>query len=198
MWKLIVKNKMPPTRIARYCCKELKERGGQNRFVVTGVRWEESVNRRKRASFETLTKDTKKRVMLNVDNEENRRQIERCITQGKIVLNPIIDWSTDDVWEFLEHYGCKSNPLYQCGFHRIGCIGCPMASSQEKAFEFERYPKFKVNYIKAFDRMIATRKEQDMPVDLWRTGEDVFNRWVSPAMWQSPDQLGLFDEEESV
>ena len=90
-------------------------------------------------------------------------------------------------------------PIYQCGFHRIGCIGCPMASSQEKAFQFERYPKFKVNYIKAFDRMIATRKEQDMPVDLWRTGEDVFNWWVSPAAEKiDPDQLGLFDEEESV
>ena len=38
MWKLIPEMRMPPTRIARYCCQELKEGGGMGRFVVTGVR----------------------------------------------------------------------------------------------------------------------------------------------------------------
>lgn len=39
MWQLIVKKKMPPTRLARYCCEELKEKGGKGRIKVTGVRW---------------------------------------------------------------------------------------------------------------------------------------------------------------
>ena len=47
MWNLIPKRSMPPTRIVRYCCKELKEDGGNGRFKVTGVRWDESVRRRK-------------------------------------------------------------------------------------------------------------------------------------------------------
>jgi 3''-phosphoadenosine 5''-phosphosulfate sulfotransferase (PAPS reductase)/FAD synthetase and related enzymes len=38
MWSLIVKNQMPPTRLARYCCKELKESKIPNRFVAVGVR----------------------------------------------------------------------------------------------------------------------------------------------------------------
>lgn len=38
MWNLIPKKKMPPTRIARYCCQFLKEDGGEGRFTVTGVR----------------------------------------------------------------------------------------------------------------------------------------------------------------
>lgn len=42
MWQLIVDKKFPPTRLARYCCEELKERGGQGRLKVTGVRWAES------------------------------------------------------------------------------------------------------------------------------------------------------------
>lgn len=46
MWNLIPKKRMPPTRIVRYCCKYLKEGHGQNRFVVTGVRWAESVKRK--------------------------------------------------------------------------------------------------------------------------------------------------------
>ena len=29
MWNLIVKKRMPPTRIMRYCCTELKEQGWQ-------------------------------------------------------------------------------------------------------------------------------------------------------------------------
>ena len=46
MWTLIPKKKMPPTRVVRYCCEKLKEGGGQNRVVVTGVRWAESKNRK--------------------------------------------------------------------------------------------------------------------------------------------------------
>lgn len=42
MWQLIVKKKMPPTRIARYCCSYLKENSCRNRMIATGVRWDES------------------------------------------------------------------------------------------------------------------------------------------------------------
>ena len=53
MWNLIPKHSMPPTRVVRYCCDFLKERGGENRRIVTGVRWAESARRaanRQRAS----------------------------------------------------------------------------------------------------------------------------------------------------
>ena len=46
MWTLIPQRRMPPTRIVRYCCQELKERGGEGRFVITGVRWAESSRRK--------------------------------------------------------------------------------------------------------------------------------------------------------
>ena len=55
MIKLIPHKRMPPTRIARYCCKELKEIGGQFRRVVTGVRKAESVNREKNQGMVTIT-----------------------------------------------------------------------------------------------------------------------------------------------
>ena len=48
MWNLIPKKRMPLTRIVRYCCQELKETSGENRFVVTGVRHCESIKRRSR------------------------------------------------------------------------------------------------------------------------------------------------------
>lgn len=38
MWNLIPRKLMPPTRLMRYCCSELKEGCGKGRFIVTGVR----------------------------------------------------------------------------------------------------------------------------------------------------------------
>lgn len=38
MWSLIPQKLMPPTRIVRYCCEVLKEGGGRDRFIATGVR----------------------------------------------------------------------------------------------------------------------------------------------------------------
>lgn len=53
MWNLIPKKKMPPTRVVRYCCSELKESGGQGRFTVTGVRWAESAKRKNRGGWKS-------------------------------------------------------------------------------------------------------------------------------------------------
>lgn len=60
MWSLIPKCRMPPTRIARYCCTELKETGGEGRVTVTGVRWAESNKRRSNQGVITFPKIGKK------------------------------------------------------------------------------------------------------------------------------------------
>lgn len=81
---------------------------------------------------------------------------------------------------FLHYYGCKSNPLYECGFNRIGCIGCPMAG-KHRYVQFERYPKYKQNYITAFDRMLERRKQFGRTAKMkmsWQTGQDVFRWWM--------------------
>ncbi len=59
MWNLIPKKKMPPTRLARYCCSVLKESAGKGRITVTGVRWAESA-RRKENQGVVLFKDSAK------------------------------------------------------------------------------------------------------------------------------------------
>jgi phosphoadenosine phosphosulfate reductase len=46
MWQLIVDNKYPPTRIARYCCRELKEKSNVGRVTITGVRKAEGTSRK--------------------------------------------------------------------------------------------------------------------------------------------------------
>ena len=53
MHALIVKKTIPPLRQMRYCCKYLKERGGQERFKITGIRSEEAPRRAKRPQLDT-------------------------------------------------------------------------------------------------------------------------------------------------
>ena len=105
--------------------------------------------------------------------------VERCYRTTSTLVNPIIDWTDKDVWEFLHHYGCKSNPLYQCGMKRIGCIGCPMQNGKGMKVDFIRYPKYRDNYLRAFRRMLKAREAAGLDNSVgWNTPEDVMMWWV--------------------
>lgn len=97
MWNLIVKKHIPPTRICRYCCSELKEASGKGRICVTGVRAAESVSRAKKAGEAKIFGGKGVEVIHNMDNDENRRMIEQCYRTQKTLINPIIDWTDDDI-----------------------------------------------------------------------------------------------------
>lgn len=202
MWSLIPKKKMPPTRIVRYCCSELKERGGKGRLKITGVRAAESRNRSENGGFvkvigkpahvekaaqelnASYSLNPKNGIVLNMDNDASRRLVEHCYRTTCTLVNPILNWSDSDVWDFLHYYGCDSNPLYQCGFSRIGCIGCPV-SGKKRYKEFALYPRFKQLYIKTFDRMLLANSHLHYS---WKSGEDVFKWW----MGEDSAQLTLF------
>lgn len=169
MWELIVKKGMPPTRVARYCCEYLKETGGDGRFVVTGIRWEESVARSK------------------------RRLVERCDKgKGRTHLHPIIDWSAAEVWEFLKMRGVKSCSLYNEGFSRLGCIACPFQGEKQRRAALERWPKYKLLYIRAFDKMNDRLKKRRLDIR-WASGEDVLEWWLTG---RSEIESGKGDENQ--
>ena len=178
MWQLIPERRMPPTRLVRYCCSELKERGGAGRFCVTGVRRAESIRRRGRGIFEDFGRTKAEARILFEDNDEDRRELEHCIPKQKYICNPIVDWSEEDVWRFIKAQGLPYCSLYDEGFHRLGCIGCPMSSRKEKLRDFERWPKYRNQYVRTFDRMIAARKEAGLSTE-WETGEQVLEWWIS-------------------
>jgi phosphoadenosine phosphosulfate reductase len=94
------------------------------------------------------------------------------------MVNPILSWEEDDVWEFLHHYGCEANPLYQCDQKRIGCIGCPMQNKKGMRKDFQRYPKYYYNYVRAFDRLVKVLTETGR-APRWQNGEEVMRWWVS-------------------
>nr|DAG73540.1 MAG TPA: phosphoadenosine-phosphosulfate reductase [Caudoviricetes sp.] len=194
MWKLIPQKLMPPTRIVRYCCAVLKETGCTNRFIATGVRWAESTQRKNREEFEKIgaTQSTAEKftsVMLMNDNDARRRMNEHCMQKKKIVVNPIVDWKDSDVWEFIHSEKIPTCELYQCGYERVGCIGCPMAG-KKRYKEFADFPKYKNLYIHAFDRMVKERKSRGLPCQ-WKNGNDAFLWWMDDENIEG--QMDIFD-----
>ena len=177
MWSLIPLKQMPPTRVQRYCCQVLKEESLKDRFIITGVRWSESVKRMNtRGVYESLTSDIKKKLILMNDNDEKRALFESCTLKGKRVCNPIIDWTNRDVWDFLRSERLKENPLYERGFFRVGCIGCPMAGKQRWR-EFRLYPAYKQAYLRAFTRMLDAIQTRGGSTT-WKGAQDVFDWWM--------------------
>jgi phosphoadenosine phosphosulfate reductase len=206
MWNLIPKKKMPPTRLARYCCAVLKETAGKGRLTVTGVRWAESQRRKENQGIvvfvggnkkdyednENAIKNSKGGVILNDDNDENRRTVEHCYRTRKTLLNPIVDWTDEDVWEFIKTYNIPYCKLYDKGYKRLGCIGCPMNTTAEA--ELERYPKYKQNYIRAFDKMLEMFEIK--PED-WTDGKAVMDWWLGkkPKPKELEGQINIFEQE---
>lgn len=190
MWELIEKKKMPPCRMQRYCCEILKENSTPNRFVATGVRWDESSKRATRGIMEVQAQKVKNRISLMNDNDDKRLLIERCEIKGSTIVNPIIDWTHRDIWEFIHAEKVKYNPLYNMGYRRVGCIGCPMAG-KSRYKEFADFPTYKRAYIKAFDKMLERIHESGKQTK-WKTGYDVYLWWMEDENVEG--QMDLFDD----
>ena len=176
MWTLIPLKLIPPTRRVRYCCQVLKEGAGDGRMIATGVRWDESVQRSSRGVMETIGKTKADAIILTNDNDDKRSLFEKCELRAKTVCNPIIEWKHRDIWEYIHSEKINTNPLYQCGFDRVGCVGCPLAN-KKRYFEFRVFPQYKKLYIHAFERMIAERKRRGLETK-WKNGEEVFLWWM--------------------
>lgn len=157
MWNLIAKKGMPPTRIVRYCCAELKESQGRGRFVVTGVRRAESAKRSTRNGIEFSNNKTGKMESFDVDNADEV-MVHACHQKRRKILNPIIDWTDSDVWEFIRENNIPYCQLYDEGYKRLGCIGCPMGTVEHRKKEFEKYPKYRDAYLRAFEKMVETNR----------------------------------------
>lgn len=168
--KALVKNGFP-TRFARWCCKIYKERGGTGRFTITGIRWQESIKRKKRKMVEICYQDKTKKY-----------------------LNIIIDWTNGEVWEFINKFNIPYCILYDQGWKRIGCLMCPFCSTTQRLMHTRRYPGYKRAFIKAFINLYEDRKMKGLKsVDRWKDGEEMFWWWISNSPSKNPDQRVMFE-----
>jgi len=159
MWQLIVEKRIPPTRMVRYCCQVLKERGGIGRLVITGVRHAESPKRAKRKLMESCTQHKDKKY-----------------------LHIIIEWSEAEVWEYIHKYKVPYCCLYDEGFSRIGCVMCPYQGKYGVKRDMERWPKIADAYrsacVRAYDKAVDDGLKR---YGVWRSGNDMFEWWIAQA-----------------
>lgn len=154
LWKMIVRKRMPPTRLVRYCCELLKEGNGSGRLVMTGIRAEESHQRSRRNMSEKCYKDT-------------------SITY----LHPIIDWAEEDVWEFLKGNNIEYCSLYDEGIKRVGCVMCPYGDQKSQA---KRWPKIAEAWHRAILRCFDAADAAGLTARArFKDGEEMWQWWLS-------------------
>lgn len=131
-FQLIEKNGLP-NRFMRFCCRFLKEYKILDKCVM-GVRKAESRARNERY------------------NEPSECKIYGRNNYVEAVY-PILEWSDEDVAEFLQDRKIKCAPIYydeQGNFHverRLGCIACPLASVGKRIKQFQAYPGILRQYV---------------------------------------------------
>lgn len=153
MYTLIEQNMTPPTRLMRYCCRILKEHGGEGRTCVMGIRAEESQRR--------------------ADMEETSER------WGKSFVHPIFMWSKNDIWQYINERQLPYCGLYDEGFERLGCIGCPMSNPKQREREFDRWPGIERAYIAACQKAVNRRIEKSKQTETsWQTGQEMFDWWL--------------------
>lgn len=125
----IIKAKGFPNRFQRFCCSELKEYKVLDVSII-GIRREESTKRAARYKEPTQCRFY----------GSKKNHVE--------AVYPILDWTLDDVHDFILDRGITLAPVYydeRGELHverRLGCIGCPLASKEHRLAELKQYPTF--------------------------------------------------------
>lgn len=176
IYTMALRKKMLPTRLIRWCCKEFKEMSGAGLVTLIGIRHSESVRRSRRNELSMQIKGVRSELSFDQWESHNESMITCVNGRDKILLSPIITWTDRDVWTFLnvvmkvEH--CV---LYDQGYTRIGCIGCPMSSARQKNREFTRYPHVRNNWLKVCQQLIDNGNIRYN----FTTPEQLFDWWIS-------------------
>lgn len=164
IYSIAIRKGLLPTRRVRWCCEELKEHTGAGKVTLIGIRKAESPRRNKRNEVEmnnrTFSGDMdafeawrKEKVTPSVANPDavDNEAVTGCI-KGKesLLVSPIIYWSDEDVWEFLNDVvrvpHCE---MYDKGYKRIGCICCPMSKRIHRINDLKAFPHVRRNWIKS-------------------------------------------------
>ena len=125
-----------PNRFSRHCCRYLKEYKVLDRSIM-GVRKAESTKRAARYSEPTECRFY----------GSKKNHVE--------AFYPILDWSDQDVVDFIVERGIKIHPLYfrEDGTidpkRRLGCMCCPLASTKKRLEQFKQRHGMVKAYIRA-------------------------------------------------
>jgi len=171
MWEAVRGNGLP-TRWRRWCCSEYKHtRTEPNALYILGVRWAESARRK-----------------------HSWRMIQSCQANHTWTLCPIIEWSDDEVWEYIRERELPYCSLYDEGFKRLGCVGCPLTPEKMRA-ELERWPKIAAIWRKGAQARFDYNRERDGENARYTDMEALWEWWISGQPGDSVPEPGWFDDD---
>lgn len=126
----------PPSRVLRWCCHvhksvpqtlKLREITGKSDYTglaFVGVRAHESSTRAK----------------YKYENYGEKQK-------GQYSHNPILEWTSAEVWLYILANDILINHAYKKGSARVGCICCPMGGGKASYIEHKNYPKESEEYL---------------------------------------------------
>jgi phosphoadenosine phosphosulfate reductase len=156
----------PPTLFARWCCEQYKEYGGKEVFRCIGVRAEES--KRRKGLWKQIAVDK---------------------YSGKPILCPVLYWTDADIWQFIRDNEMPYCCLYDEGFDRLGCIGCPQCREWLRR-SFARWPKYEALWKQGFQRYwdkykgTLTARNKERWIERFATVDDFWNWWISGKAYE--------------
>ena len=200
MWALCRKKRMLPMRQRRFCCEALKERPvpeAEKAIKSMGVRKFESKNLMKKRNEREIVAHGRagKNIIMPFDNSENRRTFEQCYANAERRVNPLAYWRDSDIWDYTKDVGLEQCSLYAEGFTRLGCIGCPMARRAGREQEFNRWPKFRDQYIRTAQHIIDDKPDSHYFKQKFRSGQEYFEWWMLDKVQEiDENQIDMWEE----
>ena len=133
--QLVVKNKLFPGFMRRYCTHELKVKPfvdylltqDDSFIVVQGIRGAESPQR---ARYEAEC-DYFKPWHLGKARYRKNDVLAYAKTHDVSISRPIFKWSAQEVVDYILDSGLPINPLYKKGMSRVGCYPCVFANKSD-------------------------------------------------------------------
>ncbi len=166
-WKLFG----PPARVLRWCCSvhksspqtlKMREITGKNNYTgldFVGVRREESLAR-STYEYENFGKKQK----------------------GQYSHNPILEWTSAEVWLYIFANKIYINETYKKGNSRAGCLYCPMSGGCSDYFRHKSYSHEIDNFVRYIQGSVAISNEsqrmryvQDGGWNARKNGRDLAN-----------------------
>ncbi len=148
----------PPSRFMKWCCKTQKfsqmnkllhERYNEGVIMVRGIRAAESGKRGK-----------------------YMRVGKMKYTPNEIIANPILKWTSLDVWLYIFWKEIPYNKAYEYGFSRIGCWACPSKTLRDFSILEGVHPELITKLYSILDNFAMKRNIVD-------------NKWSKSGDWRT-------------
>jgi len=116
------------------------------------------------------------------------------------VHRPLLDWTDQDVFQFLDKKQSIINPLYKMGVKRVGCGPCVMCSLKELAALRKTHPE-RIEELRVLEHQTGrTFFSEKMVPERFRTGKSKNNKSLSTVddimfyIEQKPKYVAITDD----